>query len=266
MRIDRCFTSLMLAAAILGGLCIRCAGFSLFSRHWGDVIVVTDVTTEGHAVTPPTEKAPVYFLGRSLGCKLGSIRGDELPEEKTMEQFVTRVLAKQGYLSAADGTHEPALFLVVQWGCLQPQSGDLLWFLGYNPADDIAAPSFPGVLGPEVFRRNFRSHLVETILDGASDPIYGIIVTAFDYKTAKTDKPIIYWQTRIGLPANGKSMAQALPTMMLAAGPTIGRETTIPTLRDADDVREGRITLGELNILGIEDQSHAPSPAANPGK
>jgi hypothetical protein len=254
MRIDRRFTSLMLGVMSLGLSATRCSGFSLFSRHWGDVIVVTDVTTEGRALTPPAPRSPVYFLGRSLGCKLGSIGGDDLPDEKTMNQFVAQVLAKQGYLSATGGAHEPKLFLIVQWGYLQPGSGDLLWFLGYNPADDIAAPSFPGVLGPEVFRRNFRSHLVETILDDANDPIYGIIVTAFEYKSAKTDKPIIYWQTRIGLPAHGKSMAQALPTMMLAAGPTIGRETTTPTLRDADDVREGRITLGELNILGIEDK------------
>ena len=262
MRIDRRFTSLTLAVMSLGIYATRCAGFNLFSRHWGDVIVVTDVTAEGRALTPPTAKSPVYFIGRSFGCKLGSISGDELPDEKTMNQFVAEVLAKQGYRSAADGVREPSLFLVVQWGYLQPGSGDLLWFLGYNPADDIAAPSFPGVLGPEVFRRNFRSHLVETILDGASDPIYGIIVTAFEYKSAKTARPVIYWQTRIGLPANGKSMAQALPTMMLAAGPTIGRETTTPTLRDADDVREGRITLGELNILGIEDKPRF----SNPGK
>ncbi|MEO6993465.1 MAG: hypothetical protein ABI273_07540 [Lacunisphaera sp.] len=266
MKIDRWLTSLVLAALSLGVDCNRCAGFSLFSQHWGKVIVVTDVTTEGHTLTPPTPQSPVYFVGRSLGCKLGSIGGDELPDETTMNQFVARVLAKQGYLSVADGTHEPRLFLVVQWGCLRPGSGDLLWFLGYNPADDLGAPSFPGMLGPEVFRRNFRSQSVETILHSASDSIYGIIVTAFDYKTAKTARPIIYWQTRIGLPANGKSMAQALPTMILAAGPTIGRETTIPTLRDADDVREGRITLGELNILGIDDNPRAPSPSADRSK
>ncbi|HEY4247120.1 MAG TPA: hypothetical protein VGM64_09705 [Lacunisphaera sp.] len=266
MKIDRRFTTLILAVMSLAVYCNRCAGFSLFPRHWGDVIVVTDVTDEGRSLTPATSKSPVYFLGRSLGCKLGSIRGDELPDDKTMNQFVTQVLAKQGYLSAAGGVHEPNLFLVVQWGYLEPGSGDLLWFLGYNPADDIAAPSFPGLLGPEVFRRSFRSRTIETVLDGASDAIYGIIVTAFDYKTANTAKPVIYWQTRIGLPANGKSMAQALPTMMLAAGPTIGRETTTPTLRDADDVREGHITLGELDILGIEDKPRASGPPANPGK
>jgi hypothetical protein len=266
MRIDRPFTSLVLAVLSLGLHATRCAGFSLFSRHWGDVIVVTDATKEGRALTPPTPRSPVYFLGRSLGCKLGSLRGDELPDDKTMNQFVAQVLAKQGYLSAAGGAHEPALFVIVQWGYLQPGSGDLLWFLGYNPADDIAAPSFPGMLGPEVFLRNFRSHSVETILGDANDPIYGIIVTAFEYKSAKTTKPIIYWQTRIGLPANGKSMAQALPTMILAAGPTIGRETTTPTLRDADDVREGRVTLGKLNILGIEEKPVSARPAGGETK
>lgn len=134
-----------------------------------------------------------------------------------------------------------------------------MWFLGYNARQDIAAPAFPGNLGPEVLLRNFRSHTIETILESASDPIYGIIVTAFEYRSASTPKPVIYWQTRIGLPARGKSMAQALPTMMLAAGPTIGRETESPVLRDADDVRQGSVKLGELEILGHE--AARPPPA-----
>ena len=126
---------------------------------------------------------------------------------------------------------------------------------------DIGAPSFPGILGPEVWRRNFRSRTIETVLESASDPIYGIIVTAFEYKSARTPKPIIYWQTRIGLPANRKSMAEALPTMILAAGPTFGRETDSPVLRDTDDVREGRVELGELEVSGYEDEPAPPSKA-----
>lgn len=74
------------------------------------------------------------------------------------------------------------------------------------------------------------SREIETILDHAAQPIYGIIVTACEYKSASTPNPITYWQTRIGLPANGKSMIQALPTMVIAAGATIGRETDSPVL------------------------------------
>jgi hypothetical protein len=168
--------------------------------------------------------------------------------------LVAKVLAKQGYLGSHLEDREPTLYLILQWGYLQPQSGDLLWFLGYDANKDIGAPVFPGMLGPEVFRRNFRSRMIETILESASDPIYGIIITAFEYKSARTPKPIIYWQTRIGLPANRKTMAQALPAMILAAGPTIGHETDSPVLRDIDDVRSGRVELGELKVTGYEDE------------
>jgi hypothetical protein len=139
----------------------------------------------------------------------------------------------------------------VQWGYLEPRSGDLMWFLGYNATEDIASPTFPGKLGPEVFLRNFRSRTIQTILDDAGGAIYGIIVTAFEYKSANTPKPVIYWQTRIGLPANGKSMAQALPTMMVAASNSIGRESKSPVLVDADTAREGAVRLGELQILDV---------------
>jgi hypothetical protein len=108
--------------------------------------------------------------------------------------------------------------------------------------------------------------MIESILDYASEPVYGIIVTAFEYQSAGTPEPIIYWQTRIGLPANGKSMAEALPAMVLAAGPTIGRENDSPVLVDVDDAREGRVELGELEVRGIEDGPVPPNSASDPEK
>jgi hypothetical protein len=229
----------------------RCSVFGLFKNFWGDVIVSTDMTPEGRALTPPEPGKPVYYLGLSLGARLGSIGGDRMPEVKEMNQMVTRILAKQGYLGAKPGVHDPALYLVVQWGYVDSRNGDLLWFLGYDAAQDIGSPAFPGMLGPEVFRRGFRSHTTQTILENASGPIYGIIVTAFEYKSAKTPTPVVYWQSRIGLPANGKSMSEALPTMLIAAGTAIGRESKSPVLRSADDVLEGRVELGELKFLDV---------------
>jgi hypothetical protein len=180
-----------------------------------------------------------------------------------MNRFVAKVLAKQGYLGAKAGVHEPSLFLVVQWGYLRSGSGDLLWFLGYDANQDIAAPVFPGQLGPEVWRRGFRSREITTILDYANGPIYGIIVSAFEYQSASTTKPIIYWQTRIGLPANGKSMAEALPAMVLAAGAAIGREAKSPVLLDVDDARRGYVKLGELDVRGIVGE---PEPEGEAGE
>ena len=231
------------------------AGFSLFSPSWGDVIVATDMTTEGQALALPTPGKPVYYLGKSLGCKIGSIPGDQLPEVQEMNGFIAKVLAKQGYLGASPGLHEPTLYLIVQWGYLEPRSGDLRWFLGYDANQDIAAPAFPVQLGAEVWRRGFRSRTITTILEDASSPIYGIIITAFEYESASTTKPVIYWQTRIGLPARGKSMAEALPAMILAAGPSIGHEAKSPVLIDVDDARKGRVELGELKSRGFLEEA-----------
>jgi hypothetical protein len=209
----------------------------------------------------------VYFLGRSVGEKLGTIPGDELPDKKQLTDLVTKILAKQGYVGARPGVHEPTLYLVLQWGYLQPGTDDLMWFLGYDRSQDIGAADIdlPGHLGPEVWRRGFRSRTVETILDGASGPIYGIIVTAFDYQTARSPNPVIYWQTRIGLPANGKSMADALPTMVLAAGDAIGRPSKSAQLRDADTARDGHVRLDDLQILDVvgEPARNADAPRKN---
>jgi hypothetical protein len=225
------------------------AKFGLFRNFWGDVIVATDMTDEGRALTPPTPEKPVYYRGRSLGAKLGSIPGDHMPDDKMIKDVVTRVLAQQGYLGARPGVNEPTLFLVVQWGYLDPARGDNLWFLGYDPRQDIGSPAMAGLIGPEVFLLNFRSQMIDNILESAKGPLYGIIITAFEYQSARTTKPIIYWQSRIGLPANGKSMAEALPIMLLAAGTAIGRDSGSPVLLDADVVRDGRVKLGELQFF-----------------
>lgn len=242
---------LALGAAAPGA---RGGEFTLFKNVWGDVIVATDTTAAGAALTPPSPQQPIYYIGRSYGQKLGSIPGDREPEVKQMNQFVAGILAKQGYLGNPPGAPDPELFIVLQWGYMKPENEDLLWFLGYNPADDIAAPVFPGKLGPEVLRRGMRSRAIDTILNDAQGAIYGIIVTAFDFKTVRSDHPVIYWQTRIGLPANGKSMAQALPVMLTAAGPAIGRPADKPVMVDADRAREGQVKLGDLKFLDFQSE------------
>jgi hypothetical protein len=254
MRLLRLLPALVLPA--LGAGAAR-AEFTLFKSVWGDAIVATDTTAAGRAVTPPTREQPVYYLGMSLGRKLGSIPGDREPEVKQLNVFTAKVLAQQGYLGAQPGVHEPSLFLVLQWGYLTPGSEDLLWFLGYNPDNDIASPGTIGMLGPEVFRRGMRSREIDAILQDSQNPIYGIIITAFDFKSARTPNPVVLWQSRIGLPANGKSMTEALPAMLVAAGPAIGRATDKPVFVDADTARSGTVRLGELKFLDFHD---APPP------
>jgi hypothetical protein len=248
---------LAVAAIVFGaGLALEShAKLAMFSHIWGDVIVATDTTMEGRELTPPTVDSPVYYLGQSIGAKLGTIAGDELPDTKEMTQFVVDVLAKQGYVGAKPGVHDPTLFLVLQWGFLRPDRDDLMWFLGYNPNNDIAAPSAIGTLGMEVFRRGMRSREIETILENASETNYAIIITAFEYKSANAENPIAYWQTRIALPTRGKSMAHALPTMVAAAGPAIGLPSSSPLLMDADSPVRGHVKLGELEFLDFDEEA-----------
>jgi hypothetical protein len=227
---------------------------------WGSVLVATDMTKEGKTLTPPTPAEPVYYRGLSLGRRLGSIRGDREPSERDLNDFVADILAKQGYFPAKPGINEPTLLLILQWGYMTPSTDDLYWFLGYNENDDIAAPSDVGLIGAEVHRRSFRSTVIETILQDAQHPIYGIIITAFEYGSARTRQPVAYWQTRVGLPTHGKSMAEALPAMVLAAGPAIGRQSDKPVLVDVDSARAGSVNIGELKFL---DAFNGPLPARN---
>jgi len=246
-----------------GGSVVSGADFRLFKNTWGNVIVATDVTKAGRELTLATPQAPVYYKGLSLGQRLGSIPGDREPEVKQLNLFVADILAKQGYLGAHAGTPEPSLLLVIQWGYVKPGTEDLLWFLGYDPTQDIGAPAAINMLGPEVFRRGMRSPEIDTILQDSQNPIYGVIVTAFDYTTARTPEPVAFWQTRIGLPANGKTMSAALPVMIATAGPAIGRPSGKPVFLDADRIRDGQVKLGKLEFLDYEG---TPPPAEKTDK
>jgi len=227
---------------------------------------VTDMTKEGRALRPVSRENPMYFLGEIYGGRLGWMPGEQLPDPKAMGRFVAKILAGQGYLAAQPGVHEPELFLVVQWGRLDPRSGDGLWFLGYDRRQDPAAPNFApkitalgtAVFSPdEVFRRNFRPREIETVLEYAREDIYGLIISAFEYKTARTAEPVVLWQTRIGLPANGKGMGEAIAVMAQVAAPQIGRETTKPSLFNTENRYTTR--LRELEILGVEEDASAKS-------
>lgn len=254
---------LLLSLAVLGlGAAPGRAEFVLFKSTWGSVIVATDVTKAGRELAPPSPENPVRYKGLSLGRKLGSIPGDREPDIEQLNRYVAEILAKQGYLPAPPGT-EPELLLVLQWGYITPGSENLLWFLGYDARNDVAAQDNPNMLGPEVWRRGMRSSEIDTILQDSQHPIYGIIVTAFDFKTARTPEPVPYWQTRIGLPANGKSMASALPVMVTAAGPAIGRPSDKPVFVSADVAREGQVRLGELQFLDFEGNKRPAGQSGN---
>ena len=244
----------MTIAVVIIGLClprICSAKFQLFHRVWGNVIVATDMTPEGRKLTPPTPEHPVYYLGASLGAEFGSIPGDELPDEKQMNLLVARVLAKQGYLYASPGVHDPSLFLVLRWIYLEKVP---LWFVGYNWKYDRSFEM--GVILDTVGRGGNLWSSPE------SHACYGIIITAFDFKSVGAKHPIPCWETRITLPADAKSMAMALPPMIIAAGPAIGHESKLPFLGDADAVRQGHVTLGDLEVIGYEDQPTPTGKAA----
>ena len=224
-----------------------------FYDGWGPVVVTTVITAAGKAFTPPTNAQPTYYRGSSLGRSLGSIPGDTEPEPKELARFVAGILAQQGYVAAAPGQHDPALFLVVQWGYLRRGEDDLLWFLGCDPTMDYAGTDQAGL-----FQRNLHSRAVETIMNDARSAIYGLVLTAYDPKTVHSPRPVAYWQTRVGLPANGKSMAQALPVMVASAGPAIGHPAEEPALFDTDNARAGRVTLGELRFIDYLNEVPPP--------
>lgn len=250
-----CGAALALSSAALSAA----SPFTLFSRPSRDVFIVTDVTPDGRKVEPPTRQQPVYCEAMSFGCDFGSMPGDKLPDSAELLKVIVKILADQGYQGNND-THPPTLLLTFQWGYRKGGIGNNLAYLGGEKLDLMWETENNSWINSNVLLRNMRSSASQKVMDVAAEDIYAVTICGFDYASTRSGKPVLLWQTRVAIPTTGVSMANALPRILAVAGPAIGRETKTTVIAKADDTREGRVDLGELEVIE-EDAPVTPAPS-----
>lgn len=74
--------------------------------------------------------------------------------------------------------------------------------------------------------RMFRQRSVknEVLVDQASSDCYYVIVSAYDLQSVGSNRRRILWRTRMTASTHGLSMSEALPRLIVAAGPWYGRD------------------------------------------
>jgi hypothetical protein len=248
--------------AVLIGHGMRAEPFRLFGRTENDVIIVTDVSAAGRKIQPASPESPVYFWAINFGCDYGSTPGDKVPESREIGAVIEKVLASQGYVRA-DAKHPPSLYLGFQWGRLEARLGQNLAYLGGDKLDLMweVQENF-GHLPAQVLWRNSRSPEADKVMALASDELYAVTISTFDYASVldTTRQPLLLWQTRIATRGLGAWMKVALPKIIQLAGPSIGRETPVPVFRKPAELLRESIEFGELRVLDDE-----PEKPKNPG-
>lgn len=248
-----------------------------------DVIALTDVTEAGRALPPATVDHPVRYQIIHLGSlSFGSDwAGEKIPSNRAVLLWMMAAMRDQGYL-LADDAHPPELTLVFGWGMFGESTGEprlksadealagyagtvgsprrALRFLGGQKVDlmwDQSAP--PGFFEPRTLLRGMlRTGVTGKIWDFAASDLFVGVVRAYPFPLAGEKGENLLWETRFACPATGLSMDRALPQMILAAAPILGRETVKPVNVNATAQFGSTVNLGDFTILNDDVELAAP--------
>ena len=90
---------------------------------------------------------------------------------------------------------------------------------------------------------------------------YYIVVSAYDFKTAvNTGKRKLLWATRVSIQAEGNKFNEAAAYMMAKASKYFGQNSG-RLVQEYE--REGKVTLGELKVIGIEPTPETSTEASD---
>lgn len=229
------------------------------ARREPDILTVTDVTDEGRSWPSPEPGKPVYYEAISFGTRnFPGLPGDPSPNPRAMLNLIVKTLAKQGFVRATK-KGEAKVFLSIAWGYSRANLS-ALGFLGGDKLDLMWELESGPALSPNVLRRGFRGMDEMKIMEAANSDLYIASIQAFDLVALDAGTKKLLWHTRIACEATGITMADTMPTMIIAAGPFIGRETKKPVWRDLTDLRKANIDIGEVKMLEFVDPAASKAP------
>jgi hypothetical protein len=229
----------------------------------------TEFTAAGRNVAPATPAQPVFFVAQSKGYQpMGDgVAGDHPPVAAELDRFLYQALAAQGYLPAKEVSPAPGLALIYFWGVHYNMDRDLAALFpekheqylleraalvgGKRYAHDLALQMQFGV--------SLADHSVykDFLRNQASSDLYYVVVSAYDYTRLARGEHQLLWRTTLTVTAQGVSMHEALPPLIVTGGEYFGREMT-ETVALRRNVRRGTVTLGPLKV--IESDVALPPP------
>ncbi len=103
-----------------------------------------------------------------------------------------------------------------------------------------------------------RSYYDDLINDIESER-YFVIISAYDFQALlKEKKPKLLWVTRVSIQKNRNRFDQDLATMVAQAAQYFGRDSG----RLVREYHEGKVILGDLKVVGYEDEPAPPDDSA----
>jgi len=159
-------------------------------------------------------------------------------------------LKKEGYIPSTEA-NPPSIVLGFAWGSLRADFGGALSYLGGKKLDLMWETRNSGQLDARVLLRGLRSEAADRVMETAKGDLYVVTIAAYDRQALLEGRLVELWQTRISCPTRGVYAADALPQIVQAAGPVIGRETDIPEIFNTrTGIRNrGEVSIGEITTV-----------------
>jgi hypothetical protein len=96
------------------------------------------------------------------------------------------------------------------------------------------------------------------LIDDIENERYFFVISAYDFPTAvKTGQRKLLWVTRVSIQAQGNRFNETAPYMLAKASKYFGEDSG-RLIRQFD--REGKVTLGELQVVGVVPDSKISAP------
>lgn len=228
-----------------------------------EVNVNVDLTPAGRKVARPTPAAPVYYVPVIGGLhEEGDLPagGPKPPPQNAVLHQMAVALASQGYLVANPHTPPPTLLIVFHWGRMGPNSSDVGDADNPMPVSPNEKRMLALVAGAATPNLNPFTERLDVIRDIQVNRYFAMF-SAYDYAAATEKRKVALWRAKMSLPSDGTDLAEALPALVTAGAPFLGRETLAPERVTKPLGRQGSVKLGEPEFEEFPD---AKAPSGKP--
>jgi hypothetical protein len=264
MRFPR---AILLAAVLATPLALPARG--------SDVIVYSRVTADGKKLVAPSAEHPVYYLlvSGGFGEAGQTVRGESSPPPAVVEKMVRESLGTQGYVAATKQSPCIDIFIVFNWGYLNPIIVSTFEEGRVDPRNPSAQPpliehqevlneeQMLGLLGAAALddKQFATNSQVQQIAQAAGEERYFVVLSAYDFPAITHKVRKLVWRAMMSLPASGTDLTESLPALVKAGAPYFGRESGLPRHVVEPLVPPGRVEIGPAKV-----EEYLPTIVARP--
>lgn len=188
---------------------------------------------------PPPSIVIIYYWGAHNVLNEGDADNPSLPVEVVRRNILDRAALVGGAKFARE------LHVLMQ------EADDYATAASAQLATDGRPPISPGLVAfanpVNLFKLGNAKN--ELLLNQIAGDLHYVVASAYDYQSVAANNKILLWRTRMTVSARGTSQRQAVPAMILGAGPFFGREMKETEIISKRAVPEGSVEVGTPTVI-----------------